>query len=91
MIVNGKDISVTDAIEYTKVESDFLKRRKNNLLLSDRQVEILTRNGIDYKKYSDLSSLLFDIEECLNNEEDYELEEVSKQLAEIHYYSETNK
>lgn len=91
MIVNEKDISVTDAIEYTKVESDFLKRRKNNLLLSDRQVEILTRNGIDYKKYSDLSSLLFDIEECLNNEEDYELEEVSKQLAEIHYYSETNK
>lgn len=91
MIVNGKDISVTDAIEYTKVESDFLKRRKNNLLLSDRQVEILTRNGIDYKKYSDLLSLLFDIEECLNNEEDYELEEVSKQLAEIHYYSETNK
>lgn len=91
MIVNGKDISVADAIEYTKIESDFLKRRKNNLLLSDRQVEILTRNGIDYKKYSDLSSLLFDIEECLNNEEDYELEEVSKQLAEIHYYSETNK
>lgn len=91
MIVNGKDISIADAIEYTKVESDFLKRRKNNLLLSDRQVEILTRNGINYKKYSDLSSLLFDIEECLNNEEDYELEEVSKQLAEIHYYSETNK
>lgn len=91
MIVNGKDISIADAIEYIKVESDFLKRRKNNLLLSDRQVEILTRNGINYKKYSDLSSLLFDIEECLNNEEDYELEEVSKQLAEIHYYSETNK
>lgn len=91
MKVNGVDISVDDALKYTKVEQDFLKRRENNILLSDRQVEILTRNGIDYKKYSNISSLLFDIEEVLNEEEDFELEEISKQLAEIHYYSETNK
>lgn len=91
MIINGKNITVDDAIKYVNVENDFLKRRKNNLLLSNRQIEILTRCGINYEKYNDLSALLFDIEECLNNEDDYELEEVSKQLAEIHYYSETNK
>ena len=38
-----------------------------------------------------MSSLIFEIEEYLNQNDDEELEEVSRQIAEIHYYSETNK
>lgn len=91
MLVNGKEINVEDAIRLSGVEQDFLKRRNNGILLSDNQVGVLQRNGINYKNYSNMSSLLFEIEEFLNNEEDLELEEVSRQLAEIHYYSETKK
>lgn len=91
MLVNGVDINVKDAIELSKVESDFLKRRESGLLLSDYQISILDMCDINYQKHSNLSSLLFEIEEYLNNEENDELEEVSRQLAEIHYYSETNK
>lgn len=91
MLVNGVDINVEDAIELSKVESDFLKRRESGLLLSDYQISILNMCDINYKNHSNLSSLLFEIEEYLNNEENDELEEVSRQLAEIHYYSETNK
>lgn len=91
MIVNGVDINVKDAMELSKVESDFLKRRESGLLLSDYQISILDMCDINYKNHSNLSSLLFEIEEYLNNEENDELEEVSRQLAEIHYYSETNK
>lgn len=91
MLVNGVDINVKDAIELSKVESDFLKRRESGLLLSDYQISILDMCDINYKNHSSLSSLLFEIEEYLNNEENDELEEVSRQLAEIHYYSETNK
>lgn len=91
MLVNGVDIDVKDAIELSKVESDFLKRRESGLLLSDYQISVLDMCDINYKNYSNLSSLLFEIEEYLNNEENDELEEVSRQLAEIHYYSETNK
>lgn len=91
MLVNGVDINVKDAIELSKVESDFLKRRESGLLLSDYQISILDMCDINYKNHSNLSSLLFEIEEYLNNEENDELEEVSRQLAEIHYYSETNK
>lgn len=91
MLVNGVEINVEDALKLTKVEDNFLKRRNNGILLSDYQVEVLNRNNIDYKKYSSISSLLFEIEEYLNQEEDEELEEISRQLAEMHYYNETNK
>ena len=91
MLVKGVDINVKDAMELSKVESDFLKRRESGLLLSDYQISILDMCDINYKNHSNLSSLLFEIEEYLNNEEIDELEEVSRQLAEIHYYSETNK
>ncbi len=91
MLIKGVDVSVNDAIKMANVEQDFLKRRDNGILLSDYQISILESNNINYKNYSNLSSLLFEIEECLNEEENDELEEVSRQLAEIHYYSETNK
>lgn len=91
MIINGKEISVKDAMELTDVKQDFLKRRENGLLFSDYQVDVLKQNGIDYRKYSNLSSLLFELEEVLNEEENTELEEISKQLSEMYYYNEVNK
>ena len=91
MIINGKEISVKDAMELTNVKQDFLKRRENGLLFSDYQVDVLKQNGIDYRKYSNLSSLLFELEEVLNEEENTELEEISKQLSEMYYYNEVHK
>jgi len=91
MLVNGKEISVKEAVELSEVESNFMHRRSNGMLLSDYQIDVLERNNINYKKYNNMSSLLFEIEEYLNEEENDELEEVSRQIAEIHYYSETNK
>ena len=91
MIINGVNVSVDEAINLSNVENDFLKRRDNGILLSDYQISVLDKNNINYKNYNNLSSLLFDIEESLNEEENEELEEISRQLAEIHYYSETNK
>lgn len=91
MLVNGREITVKEAMELSNVESSFMKHRDNGLLLSDYQIDVLERNNINYKKYSNMSSLLFEIEEYLNEEENEELDEVSRQLAEIHYYNETNK
>lgn len=91
MLINGKEVSVEEAIKLSDVESSFMKPRKNGLLLSDYQIEVLSRNHIDYTKYTNTSSLLFEIEEYLNEEENDELDEVSRQIAEMHYYNETNK
>lgn len=70
-----------------------LKPRKNNILLTDDQISILQRNGIDYREYPSSQSLVFRIEEELNEnpDSDMELELLSEELSERNYYHDTNK
>ena len=89
MIVKNKDFDIEKLIEEQKVS--FLKRRENGLLLSDEDVLILERNGINYLNYRDIKSLLFAINEVLEEEEEVELEELSIKLGEYNYYNYTNK
>ncbi len=77
--------------EIMGTEKSFLKRRENNLLLSDNDIEILNRNDIDYLMYKSLEELLFKIEEVLEENDDSELEEMSIKLGEYNYYNYTNK
>ena len=80
-----------NAIDFSNYEELLLKRRENNILLSDYQVAVLNRNGIDYKKYASIKELLFDVENCLDEDFDEELDLVSSQLSEFIYYNETKK
>lgn len=85
------EISLENAIKVANIESTILKRRENNFLLSDYQVGVLQRNGINYLRYNKTRDLLFDIEEILNDNFDEELDIVGAQLAEFLYYNETKK
>lgn len=91
MIINKKEVSIDDAIKISNYEYLLLKRRENNILLSDYQVSVLRRNGIDYNKYSSIRELMFEIENYLDEEFDEELDLVSLQLSEYIYYNETKK
>jgi len=92
MIVSGKDIDITELTKEVYDDKDMLKMRGNGIYLSDSDVEVLNRYDINYQKYGSLSSLLFDIEEVLNEDSDLsDLEEVSSKLAEMNYYNNTNK
>ena len=77
--------------EIMGTDKSFLKRRENNLLLSDNDISILERNDIDYLKYNNIKELLFEIEETLEESDDIELEELSIKLGEYNYYNYTNK
>lgn len=72
-------------------EPDFYKKRKNGMILKDDQIKTLEKYHIFYQNYSTLSSLLFEVELCLNEIEAEDLEKVSLELSELHYYYETNK
>ena len=72
-------------------EKSFLKRRENGLMLSDNDIEILKRNGIDYLRATNLASLIFMVEEALEEEEDEELESLNIKLGEYNYYNYTEK
>ena len=77
--------------EIMGTEKSFMKRRENGLMLSDNDIEILKRNDIDYLDYSSLESLIFKIEECLEEIDDDELESLNMKLGEYNYYNYTNK
>ena len=77
------------------IENTQLKQRKNGLLLSDEQIKILKNNNINYEEYNTLSSLIFAIEEYINDVQGYmditDIDELSKQLSEQQYYNNTDK
>ena len=83
-------------MDYDKlIDIDFDKNmhktRSNGLILSDYQIEVLNRYDIDYLKYNNISSLIYEIEEILNTEYNDELDKLSNELSEFNYYQNTNK
>ena len=91
MIINQKEISLEEAISFSNYKDLLLSRRDNGLLLSDYQISVLNRNGIDYRKYNNVRELLFEIENYLDDDFDEELDLVSSQLSEFIYYTDTKK
>lgn len=92
MEVNGKKLDIDSLIKDVYNDKSMIKMRGNGIYLSDNQIEVLKRYDIDYKKYISLNSLIFEIEEILNEEVDAsDLEEVSSRLSELNYYNNTNK
>ena len=77
--------------EIMGTDKSFLKRRKNGLMLSDNDIDILKRNGINYLEYNNLSELIFAICEALDEEDNDELESLNMKLGEYNYYVYTEK
>lgn len=92
MRLNGKDINIEDIITEVDIDKNIPKKRNNNLVLRDSQIEILKKYNINYETHTSLKSLIFEIEEILNYETDPEdLEQLSEELEEMSYYNYTNK
>ncbi len=94
MKIDNKEITVDEIIGNFDFEKDMIKDFGNGMLLTDNYIEVLNRYNIDYKKYSNLNSLIYDIESCLN--ESYgldtdDLEWVATELSERNYYNNTKK
>lgn len=89
MIVKGKEYNIEKLV--SEQEPLFLKRRSNGMLLSDEDISILERNGINYLNYTTIKSLLFAITDILEETDDILLEELSIRLGEYNYYNYTNK
>lgn len=92
MIVNGNKIDVDKLTKDVYDDKNMMKMRAKGIYLSDNQINVLKKYNIDYNKYTSIKSLIFDIEEILNDETDLtDLEEVSEKLSELNYYNYTNK
>ena len=63
----------------------------NGLILTDYEISVLDKYNIDYKNCIDLKSLIYYIEEILNEESFDDLEEISLSVSERDYYENTRK
>ena len=92
MKLNDNEINISDLLEEINNDKTFAKMRGNGIYLSDKEVDILHKYDIDYRNFTSLSSLIFEIEEILNENSDLDdLELLSKKLSELNYYNNTNK
>lgn len=90
MTIDNNNIDLEQLTNY--LQTNHMHKNYNGLYLTEQQVEILTRYGFDYRHYNNLKSLLFDLENFLNNEMDCEdLELISQEIAEFSYYHDTKK
>ncbi len=77
--------------EFVAHEDNFLKR-VNDIFISQKQIDILEKYGIDINKYKNVNELIYQIEIILNNSEQLDdLEWVEENLSEYNYYANTNK
>lgn len=99
MIINDKEFNIEKLINDLEIEKiiekNSLKKRNNNLILSNNQINILEKHGINYQDFNNLNSLIFSIEEYMIEVENYiditDIEEIVIQLSEQNYYQNTNK
>lgn len=90
-MIDSKEIDrfINETINNNKLN------KVNNLYLSNKQISILDKYNIDYKNKVDIKSLIFEVEEYINNNYLYEdledLEVLSNELSEFNYYYNTNK
>lgn len=63
----------------------------NDILITNEEASILSQYDFDYKKYSSLSELSFDIEEFLKIDFEDDLEYALINITERNYYNNTNR
>ena len=87
------DYDIDDLVSNLDFESNKLKTVGDNLMLTNKEIEILNRYKINYLKCNSLKEVLFEVEEILNDMDivDEELDYISQSISERDYYQNTNK
>ena len=73
------------------ISEDNYYKQVGNLVLTDYQMAILNKNGIDVNKFKSNHELIYYLENILNSTSNDELENVSLELSEMYYYNNVNK
>ena len=74
-------------------ENNMLKNISSNIMLTQKEMDVLNKYGINYRECLDMNDLLYKVEYYLNSSyESYsDLEDVSYNLSERTYYMSDNK
>lgn len=81
-----KEYDIEALVKDINFNDNFIGYNKNKIVLTNREISVLEKNGIDYKKASSIAQLLYDIDNVVDEQEDDELEQVAKDIADRNYY-----
>ena len=87
------DYDIDCLVSNLDFHSNELNTVGNNLMLTNKEIEILDRYKINYLKCNSLKEILFEVEEILNDMDivDEDLDLISQSISERDYYQNTNK
>ncbi len=95
MIVNGKKYDIEDLMKHIDLSSSQMNKI-GSFYLTNREIEILDRNFIDYRSCNSLKDLMIRIQDVLEDEsidpdDGDDLDYVLEMISERDYYQNTNK
>ena len=88
------DFDISSLVDGLDFSTNHFVDVGNGLMLTNGEIGVLKRFGINYLKCSSLKEILYQIEIVLKEDEDDDLEEldlVASAIAERDYYQNTNK
>ena len=87
MIINNQKKNIDDL--YSKKYMN--KEVKKGIFLSEYQMDVLRRNGINIDECGSINDLMYYIDEIIDESDDEELDIVYNEIMEFNYYSNVNK
>lgn len=90
MIEDIDILKEVSSIDFNKNRYQFINK---NIMLTNREIEILNKYKIDYNNCNNLGEILFLIEDLISDMDivDEELDFISQSISERDYYQNTNK
>ena len=85
-----KEYNINELLNDIDFNKNKLVKVNEKLYLTNYQIEVLNKYEIDFQNLN-LSSIIFQGEEILEEDDYDDLDEVIRELAERNYYENTNK
>ncbi len=91
--VSNMEYDIDKLVTEMDFKSNELKTISKNVMLTNKEIDVLNRYNINYSTCTTLKEILFAIEDVLSDMDiaEDELEEISQSIAERDYYQNTNK
>lgn len=84
-----KEYDIESLVNDIDFEKNSISYIKGDIVLTNKEIEILKSLDINYESYISMSSLMNALEEYIDDEP--ELEEILKDMSDRNYYLNTNK
>ena len=89
----NNDYDIKALLSEVDFQKNSFKDIGNGLLLTNREIEVLSKNKISYQECQSLKEIIYMVEDLISDMDivDEELDEISQSISERDYYQNTNK